>query len=278
VIRAVAYGTLNPDLVHHVARIPAPGDDIRSSAWHLTWGGKAANAAVALATWGVETTLTGLVIGTDALGDALLEALRRPHLDLSAVVRDSGQSTRHCLVFITPEGDRTIVCTGYEGARWSPLPDATFDVALVDGLGDTAGHRAARTAAERGKPVVWLDAPPEAAEAASLVVWSRHDHSIDEIRDMAGRVDLAVTDGLRPVEAWIGGRHLVVMPPAIDVRDATGAGDVFAAACARGLALGLDADAMLRWAVAAGSAAAAAGFKSRPPPVTEVEELMESVR
>jgi sugar/nucleoside kinase (ribokinase family) len=80
------------------------------------------------------------------------------------------------------------------------------------------------------------------------------------------------------VEAWIGGRHLVVMPPAIDVRDATGAGDVFAAACARGLALGLDADAMLRWAVAAGSAAAAAGFKSRPPPVTEVEELMESVR
>ena len=74
----LVYGAVNPDLVHRVDRLPGPGDDIRSTSWRITWGGKAANAAVALATWGVDTRLTGLVVGFDALGDALIEALERP--------------------------------------------------------------------------------------------------------------------------------------------------------------------------------------------------------
>jgi sugar/nucleoside kinase (ribokinase family) len=226
-----------------------------------------------MATWGVETTLTGLVIGTDALGDALVAALRRPHLDLSAVERDPAEATRHCVVLVTPDGERTIICTGYETARWSTLPEGVFDVVLVDGLSGDGGERAVRAANDRGIPVVWLDAPPT-AEAASLVVWSRHEHAIDAIEALVDRrVGLAVTDGPHPVEAWIDGVHHVVTPPAVEVTDATGAGDVFAAACAHGLALGRDRGSMLRWAVAAGSAAAARGRASGPPSPAEVEAL-----
>ena len=105
-MRALIYGAVNPDLVHQVDRLPGPGDDIRSRDWSLTWGGKASNAAVALATWDIDTRLLGLVIGVDALGDALLSSLDHPRLDTSWIERDPADQTRHCVVLVTADGDR----------------------------------------------------------------------------------------------------------------------------------------------------------------------------
>lgn len=278
--RALVYGSLNPDLVHTVERLPGPGDDLRSSGWRLTFGGKAANAAAALAGWGVDTSLTGLVLGADPLGDALLAALVRPHLDLSHVAQDSGQATRHCVVLVTPDGDRAIVSTGYEGARWQEVPPAAWEgvgVTLVDGLCLPAGTGVVEEARARRVPVVWLDAPPDLAHLADLVVWSRHEHSPAEAAAAGRRTDVVLTAGPEPLVAWLSGERLRIVPPAAGpVVDGTGAGDVFAAACARGLLLGWERPATLRWAAAAGAALARRSRSAGMPSLDDVAGLTRS--
>jgi ribokinase len=253
---------MNPDLVHLVDRIPGLGDDIRSSAWQLSWGGKAANAAVAMATWGTDTRLLGLVIGDDPLGDALVDALDRAHLDRSWIERDPNERTRHCLILITPDGDRTIVCAGYEDARWQTVPDAAWDgteVVLIDGFGGEAAANVADAAAEREIPTVWLDAPHPPPSPVDLVVWSRHEHAEAEATDLAARgTAVVLTAGAAPLVTWWDGERFETAPPAITALDSTGSGDVFAAACAYGLRSGWESRRIMQWAAAAGSAAAAA--------------------
>ncbi len=276
-MEALVYGAMNPDLVHVVDRVPSPGDDLRSRSWSLRWGGKAANAAVALAHWGVTTRLLGLVIGADALGDVLLDTLDRPRLDRSWIERDAAESTRHCVILVTPDGDRTIVCAGYEGARWQDVPGAAWShsaVVLVDGFGGAAAARVVAEAQGRGVPVVWLDAPTTTVGPA-VVVWSRHEHSVAEAEALAGRgVDVVLTAGAAPVTAWWGGARLVAEPPVVTARDATGAGDIFAAAVAFGIVSGWPADRILRHAAAAGASSAAAE-RSDPPTLAGIAALLD---
>jgi ribokinase len=170
----LVYGAVNPDLVHRVDRLPGPGDDIRSTSWRITWGGKAANAAVALATWGVNARLTGLVIGCDALGDALVEALERFDLDLFLLERSGDEPTRHCLILVEPGGDRTIVCTGYEGARWSEIYEwDEVEVVLLDGFAGDAAAVVGSTvrSSTPGWPTGWCG-PPTSTR------WRRPGHRV----------------------------------------------------------------------------------------------------
>lgn len=269
----LVYGAVNPDLVHRVEHLPGPGDDIRSVDWWLTWGGKAANAAVALATWGVGTRLSGLIIGTDALGDALLAALQRPGLDLSRLERSDAEPTRHCLILVEPGGDRTIVCTGYEDARWSTVSEWDgIEAVLIDGFAGDAAATVAGDARNRSIPVVWLDCPVEYTGLADWTVWSAHEHTVGDAR--ASRAGLTIlTAGAEDVLTF-GLGEWRVEPPQVEAFDATGAGDVFAAACARGLVLGWDEVSTLTWAAAAGAALARTGRGRGMPPVSAVEDLV----
>jgi ribokinase len=268
----LVYGAVNPDLVHLVDRLPGPGDDIRATSWWITWGGKAANAAVALATWGVDTRLTGLVVGVDPLGDALIEALEQHDLDLFLLERSADEPTRHCLILVEPGGDRTIVCTGYEGARWSEVSEwDEIEVVLLDGFAGDAAAAVAADARSRSIPVVWLDCPVEHTGPAEWVVWSAHEHTVEEARaSMAGLTVL--TAGAGDI-ATFGLGEWRITPPTVELVDATGTGDVFAAACARGLMLGWAPEQTLRWAAAAGAALAATGRAAGLPSVAAVETL-----
>lgn len=257
---AIVYGALNPDIVHRVERLPGPGDDIRSSAWSTNWGGKAANAAMALATWGATARLMGLPVGRDALGELLMASLHVPMLDRSWLVR-TDEPTRHCIILVTPDGDRSIVCTGYEGAAWQKVPAAAWDgvdVVLVDGFGGDAAAAVATEAVRRGVPVVWLDAPDPPPAAVDLVVWSRHEHdAAAAARVAAAAPSVVLTAGPDAIGVWWEGTHFDVSPPTVSPDDATGSGDVFAAACSYGLAAAWGPGEIIEFAAAAGAAAAA---------------------
>ncbi len=277
-MRALVYGAMNPDLVHEVDHVPAVGDDIRSTAWQLTWGGKAANAAVALAEWGVDTRLLGLVIGTDALGDALVDALDRPNLDRSFLERDPNDATRHCIILHTPDGDRTIVCAGYDDARWQKADDAAFadvDVVLIDGLGRAGAHAVAKTALAREIPTVWLDAPDPLPAAVDLVVRSRHEHPAPTADALVTPTTaVALTDGAKPIRVSSSDGVFEVDPPAIVPADSTGSGDVFAAACAYGLGRTWELERTVRWASAAGAAATSLP-RTGVPTRDDIERLLD---
>ncbi len=270
-VTILVYGAANPDLVHLVDRLPVPGDDLRSWRWSITWGGKAANAAVALATWGVDVRLTGLVSGFDPLGDALFSELDRPFLDLSTLERSVDEHTRHCVVLVEPGGDRTIVCTGYEGARWSAVTEWDgVEVVLLDGFGGDAAVSVACSARSRSIRVVWLDCPTPHTELADWVVWSSHEHTPEEARESSATVTI-LTCGGSEVLAVGPGTEWRVRPPQVEVVDATGAGDVLTAGCVRGITQNWDAVRVVRWAVAAGAALAAKGREAGMPTIAEVD-------
>ncbi len=277
-MRALVYGAVNTDVLHVVDRIPQRGDDIRSRQWSMAWGGKAANAAMALARWQCDVRLLGLPIGRDALGDALLSSLDVAHLDRTWLVR-TDEPSRHCIILRTPDGDRTIICTGYEGARWQAIPDGAWkgvDAVLVDGFAGRHATRVVAEGVERGIPVVWLDAPDPPPAPATLVVWSRHEHSIDAAAALARKgVPVVLTASAEPIHAWWDGRRIEIAPPQIEVVDATGSGDVFAAGCAFGLASGWDRPQLLEFAAAAG-AAAAARRRTKLPTLEDIAALGQS--
>jgi len=274
-VKALCYGSLNPDLVHHVARIPVLGDDLFSERWQMVYGGGGGNAAVALATWGVDTVVIGHALGADPLGDWLLETLSRPHLDLSRIRQDPDVRTPHCVVMITPDGDRTILSTGYGDARWQEVPEITWegvDVALVDGYSAKSGGRVAAEAVRRGIPVVGLDAEPPTARLSSLVVWSRHEHPEEaEAHDLSiGGHPVALTGGSAEIAMWWGDRTYRTAPPPITPVDGAGAGDVFAAMGGLGLADSWDPERLLRMATAAGALLAGRGRAAGVPSLEEI--------
>lgn len=280
-MRALAYGAINPDLIHVVERFPTAGEDVRSLSWRLTWGGKATNAAVALAAWNVETHLLGLVLGSDALGAALIDAIDHPLLNRKWVERDPAEATRHCVILLTPDGDRTIVCTGYEDARWQEVPEDAWkgvDVVVLDGFAGAAADAVARDARRRRIPVVWLDAPNPPPAPVELVVWSRNERSESEAAELvATQQAVYLTAGADPVVVWWAGERFTIQPPQVAVADTTGAGDVTAAACALGIASGWGPLETARWAAAAGSASAAAS-RAHPPTRAVVDELVAGQR
>ena len=274
-MKALCYGSLNPDLVHTVARLPVPGDDLISDGWQILYGGGGGNAAVALATWGTETTLIGHTLGPDPLAEWLLATMARPHLDLSRVRRDPTARTPHCVVMITPDGDRTILSTGYGGARWQEVPEHSWEgveVVLVDGYSGDAGALVAAEAGRRGVPVVGLDAGPATAQASSLVVWSRHEHPDEsEAHDLSGTGHpVFLTGGSGDVAMWWKDRTYRTAPPPITPVDGTGAGDVLAAMCAYGLASDWAPEQVLRMAISAGALLAGCGRAAGVPTLEEI--------
>ncbi len=281
-VRALCYGSLNPDLIHTVGSLPMPGDDIFSERADLVCGGGGANAATALATWDVETTLIGNELGTDPLGLWMLDRLARPHLDLRWVRSSEDAGTPHCVVLITADGDRTIVSTGYGRTRWQPVPDRAWhgvDVVLVDGYSAEAGSTVAARAVERGIPVVGLDAAGATIEHSTIVVRSRHEHPDPEsTRRLAeDGHDVVLTDGAGPVSAWWDGDRLQVRPPVITAADSTGAGDVFAAMIALGLGSGWESRQTLRMATAAGTLLALRGRAAGMPALQDIASLAEDL-
>ena len=274
-MNALCYGSLNPDVIHRVAKLPVPGDDLFSDGWEMLYGGGGGNAAVALATWQMDTILIGHALGSDPMGTWLLETMARPHLDLSLVRQDPGVRTPHCMVIITPDGDRTILSTGYGDARWQDLREHSWEgleVVLVDGYSADAGTMVATEAVRRGIPVVGLDATRATANVSSLVVWSRHEHPDEaEARHLSvGGHPVVLTGGPGEVSMWWDDRIYRTSPPPVSPVDGTGAGDVFAAMCAYGLASEWSPEQMLRMAVAAGALLAGRGRAAGVPSLAEI--------
>lgn len=274
-VKALCYGSLNPDLVHRVPRWPVPGDDLLSAGWEMLCGGGGGNAAVALATWETDTVLFGHALGSDPMGEWLLAAMARPHLDLSGVRQDPGVRTPHCVVMITPDGNRTILSTGYDGISWQEVPERSWEgvgVVLVDRYSGDVGALVAAEAGRRGIPVIGLDATGAAAGVSSLVVWSRHEHpDEEEAIELAAEGHVVVlTSGSGEVAMWWGEETYRTNPPPVAPVDGTGAGDVFAAMCAFGLASEWEPEQLLAMATAAGTLLAGRGRAAGVPTLAEI--------
>lgn len=255
---ALCYGSINPDIVHRLAGFPEPGDDLRSMEYRITYGGGGVNPAVALAAWGVSTAVAGNALGDDPLGHWLVDDLAGRGVDVSLIEITSGLPTPHCLVLVGPDGERTIISTGYRTAVWQEVPDDAWlgrTVALVDSYSAAAGAKVIRQAGFHEIPVVGVDVAGRAAAGLTATVWSRHEHDLEDALTLsAGGPDVVLTAG-KDEAIWCSGGSILtsVRPPEVDAVDPTGAGDTLAAMVALGIGSGWAPDRILGMAVAAAS-------------------------
>lgn len=257
-ISALCYGSLNPDLAHRIAKFPEPGDDLRSVASRITYGGGGANPAVALAAWGATTAVVGNTLGDDPLGRWLIDDLAARGVDISMIDVSPSATTPHCVVLVGQDGERTIISSGYEDAIWQSLaPDAWLgrSVAVVDAYSAGWGAEVIRQAAEAGVPVVGIDVAGRASAPLQVCVWSSHEHDREDALALSrSGPDVVLTSG-GEAAAWCsdGGVLFEVRPPEVDPIDPTGAGDTLAAMVAFGVGAGWDPHRTLRMAVSAAS-------------------------
>ncbi len=130
--KILCFGSLNPDLIYFVDNIPKKGDDIRSSNSLLRAGGTAINCAEKIALWDKSVHVRGNSIGTDPLGEFLVNHLRAKDINHSELVIDKG-ITPTCSIFVDGTGERTIVSSGYQKSIWNNFEDIdSYDSLMLD--------------------------------------------------------------------------------------------------------------------------------------------------
>ncbi len=276
--RLAVVGSLNVDVVVHVARLPQPGETVMGGDVARFAGGKGANQAAAAARLGARTTMVGAV-GDDEAGSWLVEELASRGVDVSRVSRRA-RPTGTALITVDDRGENVIVVA--PGANGDvAIPDVgleEFDVVLAQLETPLA---VVDEVARRARSFVLNVAPSASVDPATLarcaVVIANETEAAT--LDLASLAHCIVTLGARGAVHYHFGREVArASALVVDTVDTVGAGDVFCAAYATQYARGVEPREALRFAAAAGSLATRApGAQGALPTRTEVESWLARV-
>jgi ribokinase len=298
----VVLGSLNRDLVTRVTRLPGAGETVTAPDLQQGAGGKGANQAVAAARAGAGVRMVGAV-GDDVAAELVTGPLEAAGVDTDGVRRVTGATTGTALVCVDDHGENTIVVV--PGANDVLDADDVDRACAALAAGDVllcqlevplpVVAAAARAARGRGASVV-LNAAPAVGRAADLLgdvdvlVVNEHEAVLlaDRTDPVAAARALADEHGLTCVVTLgsagaqvcrPGAEPVVVAAPEVDVADTTGAGDAFVGYLAAGLAAGLDVQAALPDAVAAGALAVTRhGAMAAAPTRHELDQYLDDDR
>ena len=274
--RIVVLGSLNVDLVTRVPALPRAGETVIGDRLLTFTGGKGANQAVAAARLGGRVAMVGRV-GRDAGGDALLRQLALDGVDSAGVERDGEEPSGAALIMVGPDGENLIaVAPGANGHVGDADVERALGAAGPDGLLVLQLEiplAAAARAIGAGRRVLLNAAPATAdlppgllrglealvvneSEAAALLGGAAA--GVEAARELhaAGARLAVVTLGAAGAALCDAGGARLAEPFRVAAVDTTAAGDAFVGALAVGLAAGRPAAEAVRFANAAGAAAA----------------------
>jgi ribokinase len=266
--RITVVGSANVDLVASCERLPRPGETVTDAVLERVPGGKGANQAVAAARLGAQARFIGR-IGRD---DLVLQSLRREGVDVSAVVRDDGESGV-ALIFVDARGENVIVVAPGANRRLAPadvdVGDADAVICQMEIPDEVVGAAAGQAR------FFCLNAAPARGPlplAPDLLVVNRYEY--ETVGPYHGLV--AMTMGADGAILMEGGREIArARPPQVQAVDGTAAGDAFCAAFVVSLLEGRDrAEALTRACAAGAIAASRLGAQPSLPTADEVDAVV----
>ena len=246
----LCIGDIDVDVLIAVDRLPTRDGKVNGQLVRRVPGGMAGNVSVALARLGARVRVLGRVGGDEEAAFAL-KGLVDAGVDTDFVARMAGVRTFSCIGLITPDGEKSLVklmTPAYRPGAEDVGDAACRDVAHVHltSIGDPAlclrAVAAARQAgASASLDVERADCPldPDALAGAirgfDLLFCNEESRAVVDARlpmpllDLVPSVVTTLGAAGARVEAGSGLFEAVGYPA--EVRDTTGAGDCFAAAC-----------------------------------------------
>src|ERR1700746_874934 len=106
--RIAVVGSANIDLTTFAERFPSPGETIFGQKFHLGFGGKGANQAVAAQRCGAEVFMVARV-GDNLFGPSTIKNFEKLGIDATHVRQVSGVSSGVAPIFVEPSGQNRII-------------------------------------------------------------------------------------------------------------------------------------------------------------------------
>lgn len=252
--RIAVVGSANVDLTTFTDRFPKAGETIFGQEFHLGFGGKGANQAVAARLCGAEVFMVARV-GSDLFGPATIENFLKQGIDATHVKQVEGLSSGVAPIFVEPSGqNRILVVKGANDAlKPADVDGAAEMLKTVDCIVlqfeipvETVYYTIA-FAGKHGIRCILNPAPAQAVDMAALKGLDYFVPNESEAETITGSPVKNVDDAKRCAEKLLAGgiRRVIitlgangsllasregsehVAPFAVKSIDSTGAGDAF---------------------------------------------------
>jgi ribokinase len=131
--RICVVGSSNIDLTFRTPRLPRPGETLGGRAFHLGYGGKGANQAVAAARLGARVTMISRV-GRDVFGEGMLRNYRAQGVETAHVRTDADRHSGVASIVVDDEARNCILVVPGANEALSPqdVRDAAAAVTQAD--------------------------------------------------------------------------------------------------------------------------------------------------
>lgn len=274
----VVVGSINADLFVRMPMLPGRGETVSSGEPQWFPGGKGANQAVASARMGGVVTMVGAV-GDDAPGQMCLDALTNSGVNVAHVVQGS-TPTSIALVMVEESGENQIVVAdGANGTVDVSSPAIGELLAQSDAVicQFEVSQEVVLATARATKGLFCVNAAPvreisaELAEHIDVLIVNEHEFAAYG-NPTHGLVVVTAGSGLAKVYRD-GAVVAEAQPPLVEAVDTVGAGDTFVGAFVVSLAEGMDTQAALERACAAGSLSTLAQGAQSGMPIAEAVHL-----
>ena len=109
--KLAVLGSINADHVISVPHFARPGETLSGSNYHIAYGGKGANQAVAAARLGMATDFIAC-IGNDGIGQAMKKTFAEDGINTDTVVAIENEMSGVALIQVAASGENSIVIAG----------------------------------------------------------------------------------------------------------------------------------------------------------------------
>jgi sugar/nucleoside kinase (ribokinase family) len=273
----LCFGSLNPDLVYFIDKLPSLGGDIQSKKYFIRAGGTAINCAENIAMWNINTAVRGNSIGNDELGTFLIKHLDNLEIVHKDVIKDS-TTTPTCSIYIDESGERTIISSGYEENNWSNLNNIQdYDSLLIDRYSiKYVKEELKKVKKDNNIFLTQAGYEEEINYELDFLVVSKNEIEVKEANEILEKglaKWILLTSSNLPARLLSTDGVLEIVPPDFKTINATGAGDATAAYIS---AFGIkDIVDSVKKACAAGAIVAGTNDKPNLKMIDEISKLVE---